>query len=378
MQPDGQGPRPDHDLRGHRRRRQGRQVHRLRRQAEHPDQPRLRQRRRDRPPGARHALPQGHRRRRQGRRAQGALHRLGHRRHPRRAEQPALRARQLDLRHRRLLRLQRHGRRRAASASARGSTASSRTARSSSSSAARTTTPGASASARRGSLFGSTANGCPSVYLPIPNRYYESVRGWSPTVLANIADSNRVLPDHRQGAPGRLARRLHRRGRPRPLHGPHLPEGVLEPHRVRRRADRAPGRHVHARTRTAATSRSHNGWNLLASDDEWTAPIMAEVGPDGNVWVIDWYNFIVQHNPTPPGFKTGKGNAYETPLRDKTHGRIYRIVAQGRQAGEPTDARSEGRPEGAGRGAQERQHVLAAARPAAAGRARQDATSCPT
>ena len=52
----------------------------------------------------------------------------------------------------------------------------------------------------------------------------------------------------------------------------------------------------------------------------------AEVGPDGNVWVIDWYNYIVQHNPTPHGFKTGRGNAYETPLRDKTHGRIYRIV----------------------------------------------------
>ncbi len=53
---------------------------------------------------------------------------------------------------------------------------------------------------------------------------------------------------------------------------------------------------------------------------------MAEVGPDGNVWVIDWYNFIVQHNPTPPGFKTGNGDAYETELRDKKHGRIYRLV----------------------------------------------------
>ena len=44
------------------------------------------------------------------------------------------------------------------------------------------------------------------------------------------------------------------------------------------------------------------------------------------MWVIDWYNYIVQHNPTPPGFQTGKGNAYVTPLRDKKHGRIYRIV----------------------------------------------------
>ena len=42
--------------------------------------------------------------------------------------------------------------------------------------------------------------------------------------------------------------------------------------------------------------------------------------------MIDWYNYIVQHNPTPVGFKTGRGAAYETPLRDKVHGRIYRIV----------------------------------------------------
>ncbi|MFO0863484.1 MAG: hypothetical protein U0744_02280 [Gemmataceae bacterium] len=40
-------------------------------------------------------------------------------------------------------------------------------------------------------------------------------------------------------------------------------------------------------------------WNLVASDDEWTSPIVAEVGPDGCMWVVDWYSFIVQHNPTP-------------------------------------------------------------------------------
>ncbi|HAC91765.1 MAG TPA: glycosyl hydrolase, partial [Planctomycetaceae bacterium] len=71
---------------------------------------------------------------------------------------------------------------------------------------------------------------------------------------------------------------------------------------------------------------STNPFNLLASDDQWSAPIMAEVGPDGCVWVIDWYNYIVQHNPTPHGFETGKGQAYETKLRDKRHGRIYRVV----------------------------------------------------
>ena len=117
---------------------------------------------------------------------------------------------------------------------------------------------------------------------------------------------------------------------------------------------------------------SHNAWNLVASDDEWTSPILAEVGPDGNVWVIDWYNFIVQHNPTPEGYKTGKGAAYETPLRDKTHGRIYRIVAKdGKPRERPKLSKDD--PKGLVAALQERQHVLAAARPEAAGRAgRQD------
>ena len=45
-----------------------------------------------------------------------------------------------------------------------------------------------------GILFGSTANGNPSVYMPIPNRYYESVRGWSSTVLSGIAGNDRIYP----------------------------------------------------------------------------------------------------------------------------------------------------------------------------------------
>lgn len=72
-----------------------------------------------------------------------------------------------------------------------------------------------------------------------------------------------------------------------------------------------------------------DGWSMLASADEWMAPVHAEVGPDGALWVADWYNFIIQHNPVPKGFENGKGNAYVNPLRDRTHGRIYRIVWEG-------------------------------------------------
>tara|TARA_R110002049_G_scaffold9962_2_gene49660 strand:+ start:27462 stop:30902 length:3441 start_codon:yes stop_codon:yes gene_type:complete len=75
-----------------------------------------------------------------------------------------------------------------------------------------------------------------------------------------------------------------------------------------------------------------DGGNLFAGSDEWVSPVEAKVGPDGNVWILDWYNFIIQHNPTPSisrgGYdaETGKGNAYVNPLRDKSRGRIWKIV----------------------------------------------------
>ena len=61
-------------------------------------------------------------------------------------------------------------------------------------------------------------------------------------------------------------------------------------------------------------------------------PVAAEVGPDGNLWIADWYNFIIQHNPTPSsgrgGYdaKNGPGNAHVNPNRDREHGRIYRLI----------------------------------------------------
>ena len=81
-----------------------------------------------------------------------------------------------------------------------------------------------------------------------------------------------------------------------------------------------------------------DGWNLLASSDEWFGPVQAEVGPDGAVWVADWYNFIIQHNvfverQAPSRMVLpfedqphGQGNAFQSQLRDTNHGRIYRVV----------------------------------------------------
>ena len=64
---------------------------------------------------------------------------------------------------------------------------------------------------------------------------------------------------------------------------------------------------------------------------------MAEVGPDGHVWFIDFYNYIIQHNPTPAGHGKGKGNAYVSKQRDKKHARIYRVVWKDAPAAKPLD-----------------------------------------
>lgn len=176
-----------------------------------------------------------------------------------------------------------------------------------------------------GFLFGSTANGCPSVYMPIPNRYYEQVRGWSSPTLENIALGYKFYPLTSQ------VRQVDWFGgfTAGAGHALYTARAYPRPYWNRTAFVNEPTGHLTAcftLVPRGSDFQAYNSWNLLCSDDEWTAPIAADVGPDGQVWVLDWYNYIVQHNPTPQGFQTGRGGAYETPLRDKTRARIYRVV----------------------------------------------------
>ncbi|TWT55263.1 Trehalose utilization [Thalassoglobus neptunius] len=176
-----------------------------------------------------------------------------------------------------------------------------------------------------GLVFGSTANRNPSVFMPIPNRYYERVRGWGPQQLRTIADTylfnpitDRIRQVDQHGGYTAAAGHALYTGRNYPQQWWNRTAFVCGP------TGKLIGTFVLKPDGAGYTSTSP--LNLVASDDEWSAPIAAEVGPDGNVWFLDWYNYIVQHNPTPQGFETGKGRAYESDLRDKKHGRIYRVV----------------------------------------------------
>lgn len=176
-----------------------------------------------------------------------------------------------------------------------------------------------------GELFGSTANGCPLVHLTIPNRYFEKVRGLTPSALQNIVFDNHIEPvvkEYRQVD----------------WHGGFTAGAGCEIYTARTYPEEywnkvafvsEPTAHLTAALvlqPNGSTYTARYGWNLVASRDDWAAPIDARVGPDGHMWVMDWYNIIVQHNPTPQGYRTGKGNAYEIEYRDKKYGRIYRVV----------------------------------------------------
>lgn len=55
--------------------------------------------------------------------------------------------------------------------------------------------------------------------------------------------------------------------------------------------------------------------DFLTCEDDWFRPVNIEFGPDGCLYILDWYNKIISHNEV----------ARSHPDRDKTHGRIWRI-----------------------------------------------------
>jgi uncharacterized protein len=177
-----------------------------------------------------------------------------------------------------------------------------------------------------GIVFGSTANLDVPVHSVIPNRYYDLVRGFGQKPrLPMISNSNRIFP-------------LFEEVRQVDQHGRYTAGSGFEIYTARDFPQSYWNRKAFVSEPTGhllgsfilepygSTYRAHNTWNKLASRDEWFSPIQSRVGPDGALWVLDWYNLIIQHNPTPPDFETGQGNAYINELRDQKHARIYRIV----------------------------------------------------
>jgi putative membrane-bound dehydrogenase-like protein len=181
------------------------------------------------------------------------------------------------------------------------------------------------------SLFASTANNTHSVFVGLPNRAFDNVKGLNLAGSEKIDghyDMQAITPNVRQvdvfGGFTAAAGHHFYTARKYPSDYWNTIAFVCEP----------TGGVVHQAkiVKEGAGYSEEDAGNLFASSDEWVSPVEAKTGPDGVVWVADWYNFIVQHNPTPRedrgGYDAvnGDGNAYVNPLRDKSRGRIWRVV----------------------------------------------------
>ena len=176
-------------------------------------------------------------------------------------------------------------------------------------------------------IFGSTANSRPTNYVHIPVRYYRAM-GTRETTLPNIADRIDVYPVTEILQVDQFGRYTAGAG-----HELYTARAFPREFWNRMAFVSEPTAHIIGMFEMMPDGSgfsAKNRWNLMASRDAWAAPVQAKVGPDGAVWVSDFYSLVAQHNPTPQNLsptccRTGAGAAYETPNRDKLHGRIYRI-----------------------------------------------------
>jgi putative heme-binding domain-containing protein len=74
-----------------------------------------------------------------------------------------------------------------------------------------------------------------------------------------------------------------------------------------------------------STFASREQGEVIKSTHPAFRPVDVKMGPDGALYVADWYNPIIQHGEVD----------FRDPRRDKTHGRIWRVTAKGRDLVKP-------------------------------------------
>jgi len=70
--------------------------------------------------------------------------------------------------------------------------------------------------------------------------------------------------------------------------------------------------------------------DFFASEDRWCRPVMARTGPDGALWVVDMYRYMIEHPEWLP--QNGKDELRPWFRSGADRGRIYRIVRSDRPA----------------------------------------------
>ncbi|MES2694094.1 MAG: c-type cytochrome [Verrucomicrobiota bacterium] len=155
----------------------------------------------------------------------------------------------------------------------------------------------------RGELYTADSHSKP-VYLVLPGGYYEGINrehdglGFAPAITTD---------DHGSSAIAGIA---HYSASQFPAE---YRDNLFNGNPVTRRINRA---RLDWRGSTPQAVRQPD---FLTSDDPAFRPVQVKLGPDGALWIADFYNPIIGHYEAP----------LTHPARDRTHGRIWRVVWRG-------------------------------------------------
>jgi len=77
---------------------------------------------------------------------------------------------------------------------------------------------------------------------------------------------------------------------------------------------------------TAERAEADESPDFFASEDRWSRPVMARTGPDGALWVVDMYRYMIEHPDWLPD--EGKEEMKPHERKGSDFGRIYRIFPE--------------------------------------------------
>lgn len=89
-------------------------------------------------------------------------------------------------------------------------------------------------------------------------------------------------------------------------------------HQSVHRIDLSPSQHGFVGKRGA----TEQNREFLSSSDRWFRPVQARTGPDGALWVVDMYRYVIEHSRWIPKATLAEVNV----LAGQSHGRIYRVL----------------------------------------------------
>ena len=82
-------------------------------------------------------------------------------------------------------------------------------------------------------------------------------------------------------------------------------------------------------TFTASRPGDEQDREFLASEDQWFRPVMARTGPDGALWIVDMYRYMIEHPDWLP--EQGKRELAPFYREGENRGRIYRMFPKGKR-----------------------------------------------